>query len=217
MRLILSLGMDWSDRPYFASLKWTIAPVPRPFIMKRIVVVFLPVLRVMNYVIATLPDRDQAETAYSALEKEGLPMDTVSILGKGYKTIDELSAIDPTRQARKQAQWMSYWLIPFGFVAGFAFNLSTNFDLFPWAGGIGNHLFGGLFGAIAGAMGSFFVGGGSSIMMGNNNGFPYRKLLKAGKYLVVVSGAPNLTNQASRILKQLKPESIQGFIDPTKA
>jgi hypothetical protein len=168
----------------------------------------------MNYVIATLPDRIQAENAYSALEQEGLPMDAIAILGNGYKTLDQLSAIDPTRQARKQAQTMAYWLVPFGFIAGFAFNLSTNFDLVPWAGAMGNHLFGGLFGAIAGAMGSFFVGGGSSLVMGNNNGFPYRKLLKAGKYLVVVSGAPNLTNQATRILKKLKPESIQAFVQP---
>jgi hypothetical protein len=170
----------------------------------------------MNYVIATLPDRTKAESAYSALEKEGLPMDAVAILGSGYKTLEQLSAIDPIQQGRKQAKAMALWLVPFGFVAGFAFNLSTNFDLFPWAGAVGNHLLGGLFGAIAGAMGSFFVGGGSSIIIADNNGFPYRKLLKAGKYLVVVSGAPNLTNQATRILKQLKPESIQGFIDPTQ-
>lgn len=170
----------------------------------------------MNYVIAILPDRIQAEAAYLALEKADLPMDKVSILGKGYKTADEFGFLDPSQQARKQATFMAYWLVPFGFVAGFAFNLLTQIDLFPWAGALGNHLIGGIFGAIAGAMGSFFIGGGSGIAFGSGDALPYRNRLKQGKYLVVVKGAPNLTNQASRILKEFNPENLQGYVDPTQ-
>ena len=54
----------------------------------------------MNYVIAVFPDRIQAEAAYSALEKAELPMEQVSILGKGYKSADEFGLIDPGQQAR---------------------------------------------------------------------------------------------------------------------
>ena len=43
----------------------------------------------MNYLVAVLSDRIQAEAAYSALEKEGLPIKQVAILGQGYKTSDE--------------------------------------------------------------------------------------------------------------------------------
>ena len=39
----------------------------------------------MNYLIAVLPDRMQAEAAYCALEKEGLPMKQVSILAVATK------------------------------------------------------------------------------------------------------------------------------------
>ena len=46
----------------------------------------------MNYLVAVLPDRIQAEAAYTALEKEGLPIEQVSILGKGYKSADEFLA-----------------------------------------------------------------------------------------------------------------------------
>ncbi|MBD2461203.1 hypothetical protein H6G89_09115 [Oscillatoria sp. FACHB-1407] len=170
----------------------------------------------MNYVIAVLPDRIQAEAAYTALEKAGLPLDKISILGKGYQTADEFGFIDPSQQARKQAQLMSYWLVPFGFIAGYVFNELTQIELFPWAGVLGNHLIGGVFGAIAGGMGSLFIGGGSGIAFGSGDALPYRNRLKQGKYLVVVKGAPNVTNQASRILKELNPENLQGYVDPTQ-
>jgi hypothetical protein len=170
----------------------------------------------MNYLIAVFPDRITVELAYTALEKEGLPLSQISILGKGFKTADEFGFIDPTVSAKKQATLMSYWLVPFGFIAGVTFSVATQYNLFPWAGMIGNHIFGGIFGAIAGAMGSFFVGGGVGLSSGGGDALPYRNRLKQGKYILAVQGAPNLTNQATRILKTLNPESIQGYVDPTR-
>jgi hypothetical protein len=170
----------------------------------------------MNYLIAVLPDRIQAEAACSALEKEGLPVNQISIVGKGYKSADEFEFIDPVRQGRKQATLMAYWLVPFGFIAGYSFNVLTSIELFPWAGSLGNHIIGGVFGAIAGVMGSIFTGGGVGLTSGSGDAFPYRNRLQAGKYLVIVSGPPNITNQANRILKSFEPESLQGYVDPTR-
>jgi len=171
----------------------------------------------MNYVIAVLTDRIQAEAAYSALEKEDLPMQQVSILGKDYKSADEFAFIDPLKPARKQARLMAFWLVPFGFIAGWLFNVSTQYQLIPEAGTWGNHAIGGLLGAMGGAMGSFFVGGGIGFMSGSDDALPYRNRLQEGKYLIVVSGAPNVTNKASRILRQLEPESVEGYVDPNRA
>lgn len=170
---------------------------------------------VMNYVIAVLAGRIQAEAAYSELEKEGLPMQQVSILGKGYKTADEFGFIDPKVPARKQARLMAFWLVPFGFIGGWLFNVSTQYQLVPEVGILGNHIIGGLLGAGAGAMGSFFVGGSAALTSSNSDGPPYSKWLKEGKYLLVVGGAPNITNKASRILRQLQPENLQTYVDPT--
>jgi hypothetical protein len=142
-------------------------------------------------------------------------MDQVSILGKGYKSADEYGFIDPSKQARKQARLMSFWLIPFGFVGGIAFNLSTQYQLVPTVGALGNQLIGGLLGAVAGAMGSFFVGGGVGLGFGSNGTLPYRNRLQEGKYIIVVNGTPNITNKATRILKDSNPESLQGYVDPT--
>ncbi|GJD22357.1 hypothetical protein RIVM261_073130 [Rivularia sp. IAM M-261] len=79
----------------------------------------------MNYLVAVLPDRIQAEAAYTALEKEGLPTNQIDILGQGYKSADEFGLINPEQQAKKGFKRLSLWLIPFGYVAGYAFNVLT--------------------------------------------------------------------------------------------
>ncbi|MBW4495181.1 MAG: hypothetical protein KME26_19255 [Oscillatoria princeps RMCB-10] len=171
----------------------------------------------MNYLVAVLPDRIQAEAAYVALEKEGLPTGQVAILGKGYKSADEYGLIDPNEQARKQAQLMATWLVPFGFAAGFTFSWITDLDTFAWAGQLGNHIIGGLLGAVSGGMGSVFVGGGVGLLFASGDALPYRNRLNAGKYLIVVKGSETLTRQATRILRQFDPENLQGYADPGSA
>jgi hypothetical protein len=168
----------------------------------------------MNYLVAVLQDRIQAEAAYLALEKEGI---NSTILGRGYKTADEFGLIDPKEQAEKQARLMTIWLVPFGFFAGFTFSLITGLDTFAWAGEIGNHIIGGLLGAASGAMGGVFVGGGVGLVVGSGDALPYRNRLNAGKYLIAVQGSETMTRQANRILRQFEPENIQGYADTTSA
>lgn len=169
----------------------------------------------MNYLVAVLPDRIQAEAAYLALEKQGVPITQVSILGKGYKSADEFGLIDPKEQAIKQARLMAIWLVPFGFVSGVAFNFLTGIDTFPWAGAIGNRLIGGLLGASAGALGSLFAGGGTGLVFGGGDALPYRNRLSAGKYLIVVKGVESVTRQATSILRSFEPEDLQGYAENT--
>ncbi|NEQ21579.1 MAG: hypothetical protein F6K28_20655 [Microcoleus sp. SIO2G3] len=170
----------------------------------------------MNYLVAVLPDRIQAEEAYSALEKEGLPTEQVDILGNGYKSADEYGLIDPNQQARRGAIREAYWLVPFGFLAGYAFNLLTGIEVLP-IGGLGNHIFGGILGAASGALGAFFVGGGVGLTVGSGDALPYRNRLNAGKYLIVVKGTEELTRRATRVLHQFEPENLQGYAEPTGA
>jgi hypothetical protein len=167
----------------------------------------------MSYLIAVLVDRFQAETAYTELEKAGLPLDKVDILGKGYKSADEFGLIDPNQVARDRMKQMALWIVPFGFAAGTAFSLATNLHTFAWAGEVGDRLLGGVMGAIGGAMGSVFVGGGIGTALGSGDALPYRNRLNAGKYLVVVTGSPNLLQQSRRILNRCNPESLQEYVD----
>lgn len=169
----------------------------------------------MNYLVAVLADRAQAEAAYNALEREGLPQNQVDILGRGYKSADEYGLIDPNQQATKGAKRLVNWLIPFGFAAGYSFNVLTGIEILPTLSPIGNHILGGLFGAGAGAMGAYFVGGGVGLASGSGDALTYRNRLNAGKYLIVVKGSADITLQATGILRQFEPENLQGYAEST--
>lgn len=171
----------------------------------------------MNYLVAVLPNRIDAEAAYTALEKEGLPTQQIDILGRGYKSADEFGLIDPNQQARKGASRLLYWVVPFGFIAGYAFNFLTGIEIFPALGGVGNHIIGGILGAASGALGAFFVGGGVGLAVGSGDALSYRNRLNAGKYLVIVRGSEELTRQATRVLRSFEPENLQGYAEPTGA
>ncbi|OUL24657.1 hypothetical protein [Nostoc sp. 106C] len=171
----------------------------------------------MNYVVAVLPDRIQAEAAYSALEKEGLPDNQIDILGSGYKSADDYGLINPEKQARKGAKRLIYWLVPLGFFAGYTFNFLTGVEILSAVGAFGNHIIGGLLGAISGALGAYFVGGAVGLTEGSGDALPYRNRLNAGKYLIVVKGTEELTRQATRVLRQFEPENLQGYTEPTGA
>jgi hypothetical protein len=168
----------------------------------------------MNYLIAVLSERQQAEQAYSSLENEGLPMEQVTILGNGYQSADEFGLIDPNQQAGTQAKQLVTWLIPFGFVAGYLFNWLTGIEIFGWAGGFGNHLIGGLLGAASGALGAVVMGGAAGWTVGSGDALAYRNRLNAGKYLIVTKGSDELIQKATRILRQFEPENLQGYREP---
>lgn len=162
----------------------------------------------MSYLIAVFPNRIEAEAAYTALEKAGLPQSQIKIVGQGYLTPAEFGLVDPNEKAKARAIQMSYWLVPFGFAAGYTFNSITQIELFDWAGAQGNHIIGGIFGAIAGAMGSIFVGGGVGLSVGSGDDLVYRNRLEAGKYLVAIEGSTELQKQARAILASLQPEML---------
>lgn len=165
----------------------------------------------MNYLVAVLNDRVQAEAAFSALEAAGLPIGDAAILGKGYKSAEEYGFIDPKERAGRLAKLMSFWLIPFGFFAGFTFSLITNLDTFAWAGELGNHVIGGLLGSASGALGSFFIGGGAKLTSNSSDDLPYRNRLNEGKYLIVFKGSEALIRRATGVLRQFQPENLQGY------
>ncbi len=166
----------------------------------------------MNYLIAVLSDRLQAEEAYTRLKQANIPTPQISILGEGYQNADEFGFINPNTEAKNNAIRMAYWLIPFGFFGGFTFDLITTIDTFGWAGEPFNHIIGGILGAIGGAMGSVFVGGGVSFAEGSSGDvLPYRNRLQAGKYLLIVKGDGTTKKQATTILRSLNPENLQGY------
>lgn len=169
----------------------------------------------MNYLVAVLNDRLKAEEAYTALAEAKLPKENVDILGRGFKSADDYGLIDPADQAWKQIRLMMVWLVPFGFGAGFVFNVITGLDTFAWTGRLGNQMIGGLLGAVSAAMGAFFIGGGVGLAVGGGDALSYRNSLDAGKFLVVVRGSkrsfakphPSCGSFAPRRSRAMRPAS----------
>jgi len=162
----------------------------------------------MSYLIALFANRIQAEEAYTALEKAEIPQSQIKIVGQGYLDFERLPLFNSTQEGKTMAIRMAYWLIPFGFAAGYTFNSLTKIYLFDWTGDLGNHLIGGLFGAIAAAMGSVFVGCSLGLGEKNEAASFYRNRLNQGKYLVVVDASPAIRNQAQQILASFQPETL---------
>lgn len=165
----------------------------------------------MNLVVAVFPDRIRAEAVSVAMEKEGDADARVSIFGKGYLSVEGLGQLDPKQKTRRRVLLMATWLMPFGFFAGLTFSLLVNLDTFAWAGPIGNHVVGGLLGALSGGMGAFFSAGGFTLVGDSQDAFSYRASLEEGKYLVVVRTPDATTTQATLILRQFQPENLRVY------
>lgn len=169
----------------------------------------------MNYLIAVLGDRIQAEAAYTSLEKAGISLSQISLLGRGYKSADEFGFINPKNPAKAQARRLMKFSIPLGLISGATFELYTGIRLFPWAGTVVNVVLGGLVGASFGAFGGLLSGGAVGLTVGGGDALIYRNRLNAGKYVLVVKGSEQLIRQATDILRRYDPENLQGYIEPT--
>lgn len=164
-----------------------------------------------NYLVAVLDDRKQTEEAYKALEREALPVEQVSILGEGYDSADDFGLIHPDREAEKSSERLATWLLPFGFAAGFAFNVLTDIQIVSWLNAFSNHVIGGLFGAASGLLGAYTVGRLSGWTVGSGDAIAYRNRLNAGKYLIIARGGAGALRRATRTLRQFEPENLQGY------
>ncbi|MCG9891326.1 MAG: hypothetical protein MH252_09640 [Thermosynechococcaceae cyanobacterium MS004] len=162
------------------------------------------------YLVATYSNQEQAKTAYQQLQTSDLPLSQVDLFGAGYKSIQEATLVDPNQQAWRQAMRMLWWVIPFGFAAGFGFNDITKLSILPQSSPFLNHLLGGLLGAGSAAMGGFTFGGGAQVLLDREK-TPLEKRLKAGKYLVVAEGTELLVRQANRALQGIPSDSLQFY------
>jgi hypothetical protein len=166
-----------------------------------------------NYLVAVLPNRIEAESAYLSLKDARLPIDSLDILGRGFKSADDFGLINPNEAAQKQSEQLANGLVPFGFVAGFLFNVLTGIELISWIGPICNHLLGGVFAAAAAALGAAMTGALTGWTTGSGDAIAYRNRLNAGKYLIIARGTDAFTGEATRLLRQHNLENIQGYVD----
>lgn len=169
-----------------------------------------------NYLVAVLPNRIEAESAYLSLRDANLSIEHLDILGRGYKSADEFGLINPDQVAEKQSDQLANWVVPLGFAAGFLFNVLTGIELIHWIGPMGNHLLGGVFAAAAAALGAFMTGRLTGWTTGSGDAIAYRNRLNAGKYLLIAQGTSAFMREATRLLQQHNLETIQGYVEFTQ-
>lgn len=164
-----------------------------------------------NYLVAAIADRDKAEEAIVSLRREEIPDRATTILGSGFKSLEEYKLPDPVQNTWNRLRWTATWLTPFGFLGGMGFNLVTGLNTFPWAGDVGNVLIGGALGAIGGAMGSVLASDGLMVVLTGKRSMTHRQRLESGQYLVVVKGGEAMIRRATKALLKYETLSLESY------
>jgi len=102
--------------------------------------------------IATYPDHESAEDAVRQLQKAGIPMQNLSIIGKDFETVEKPVGFVTTGDVAKGGAKVGAWTGGiFGLLVGAAFLILPGVGPVVIAGPLAAALLGGIEGAVAGA------------------------------------------------------------------
>ena len=158
-----------------------------------------------NSVVGVFDTHVKAEEAVKALDRAGLPMKQLSIVGKDYHT--DQHVVGYYNAGDRMSYWGklgAFWGSLWGILVGAAFF---------WVPGIGPVLVGGpLVSAIVGGLeGAAVVGGLSAVGAGlyslgipKNSVLRYETALRSDKYLLVAHGTVEEVSKAKEIMEQSK-------------
>jgi hypothetical protein len=166
----------------------------------------------VQYLVASFNNRQQAENAYTQLKRESFELEEVLLVSQE-DTLNQHQIYDPTQALWQQTRRMMFWVIPFGFLAGIAFHLSTQLTILEGASPLLENGLAGLFGAIAGALGSFNFSGGTQLIFDNSKR-SFKKRLKTGEHFLVARGSDLFIRQVNRALQYLSKEKIELYEAP---
>ncbi|MDR3708062.1 MAG: hypothetical protein P4L33_07160 [Capsulimonadaceae bacterium] len=150
-------------------------------------------------VVASYRSHAEAETAIRRLAADGLPVETISIIGRNFETYEDVQGFylpgDAARDGAGQGAWLGGI---FGFMAG-----AMGFFVFPGFGAL--MVLGPLAGLIAGAVGGAGVGalinGLIAAGIPKEHAIKYQERLQAGEFLLVVHGNADEVKRAHEILE----------------
>ena len=144
-----------------------------------------------------------------------IPKKRLTLLGQGQLLPADSDIYDPNQAVRTQIKRMLFWLVPFGFFAGFTFNQITGLTIIESASPLINGLCGGLLGAPSGLLGAVFIGGGVKLFSKDPEDELFSKRVDAGKYMLVMIGSELELRQANRQLRSHPYELIQAYQGPS--
>ncbi len=158
-------------------------------------------------VVASYRSHGDAEAAVRRLAAEGVPVGTISIIGRNFETHEDIQGFYRPADAMLDGAGEGAW---FGGLFGLMLG-AMGFFIMPIVGGL--MVLGPLAGMIAGAIGGAGVGALISglVTMGvpRDQALKYQERLQAGEFLVVVHGSAEVTARAHKILDSTERTHLQ--------
>jgi hypothetical protein len=147
-----------------------------------------------------------AEEAVRRLQRGGIPMEKVSIIGKDWRVREDIEGYyrpgDAALEGAREGAWLGGL---FGIFMGFGY------FLFPVIGPL--VVLGPLAGLVAGAIGGAGIGalinGLMALGIPKDQALKYRARLEAGEFLVAVHGTPEEVEKARQILQTTNQTDLQ--------
>ena len=165
-------------------------------------------------VVAVFPNHSDAEEAVRALEKSGIPMRKISIIGRDFQLREDVQGYYRPSDAVKEGAGFGAWF-------GGLFGLLMGFGLFliPGAGPliVLGPLAGLIAGAISGAGVGALVSGLMALGMDEEKALKLQARLQAGEFLVTVTGTSEEIARARQILQNTRQTEIEQFQMPQAA
>ena len=159
--------------------------------------------------LAVYPDHDSAEDAVKLLQKNGMRMDQLSIVGQDFKTIEKPIGFLTTGSVACDGARVGAWTGGlFGILVGAAFLIVPGVGPLVIVGPLAATLLGGVEGAIAGSAVGAFAGALVSLGFSKNQAIRYESQIKAGKFLVTLKGDSEQIQKAKQLVGENNAESV---------
>src|SRR5262245_6802234 len=161
-------------------------------------------------VIAVYPDHASAEDAVRRLQKEGIPMQDLSIIGKDFQAVERPLGFVTTGTVAKEGAKVGAWTGGvFGLLVGAAFLILPGVGAMVVAGPLAAALLGGVEGAVAGAAFGGLAGALAGLGVSKDKAIRYESQVKAGKFLVTLRGDPAQIERAKSLFTVAKAETTE--------
>lgn len=160
--------------------------------------------------VAIYPDHDAAESAVKLLQKNGIKMDQLSIVGQDFKTIEKPIGFLTTGSVACDGARVGAWTGGFfGILVGAAFLVVPGIGPLVIVGPLAATLLGGVEGALVGSAVGALAGALVSLGFSENQAIRYESEIKAGKFLVTLKGDSEEIENARTIVGENNAESVE--------
>jgi hypothetical protein len=168
--------------------------------------------------LSIFPSHVEAETAVLELQKAGFDMQKISIIGKDYETAEHVRGFLTWKDTAKAGAgeagyWGTFFGGLFGILTGVGLLFVPGVGPVIVAGHIAGVLAGWIEGMIVGGVGAAVAGGlvGALVGLGipKEQALKYETEIKAGKFVVIVSGTDEEMDRAQQILQNAGHEVNQ--------